>query len=79
MADYRAFFVGADGQFDGYRAFVCDTDDDAIVWAEQLLEDQPIELWTGARLVKRLAPPPGKGKAISHEVHEGRMVPKDKK
>lgn len=78
MADYRVFFVGSDGHVDGSRAFVCDTDDNAIVWAEQLLEDQPIELWTGARLVKRLTAP-GKGKAISHEIHEGRMVPKDKK
>jgi hypothetical protein len=57
---------------------LCDRDENAIVWAEQLLEDQPIELWTGPRMVKRLSPR-DKREAISHEVHEGRMVPKGKK
>jgi len=55
----------------------CDTDEDAIVWAEQLLKDQPIELWSGARMVKRL-PVPDDRQATSHEVHEGHMVPKGK-
>jgi hypothetical protein len=78
MADYRAFFVGSDGHFGGYRAFVCDTDEQAIVRTIQLLQDQPIELWSGARLVKRLFPR-DKGEASSHEVHEGRLVPKGTK
>lgn len=78
MADYRVFFVGADGHVDGYQAFVCDTDDNAIVRAKQFLEDRPLELWTGARLVKRLYPR-DKREATSHEVHEGRLVPKSKK
>ena len=78
MADYRAFFVGVDGHFQGFRALVCDTDENAVIWAEQLLEDQPIELWSGPRLVKRLSPRENRG-AISQEVHEGRLVPKGKK
>jgi hypothetical protein len=78
VAEYRAFVIGADGHFQNFRALVCDTDESAIAWAEQLLEDRPIELWSGARLVKRLSPRDNR-KAISHEVHEGRMVPKEKK
>jgi hypothetical protein len=37
MGEYRAFFVRENGHIDGSRAFVCDTDENAIVWAEQLL------------------------------------------
>ncbi len=40
--------------FEGCRTFVCDTDEKAIVWAQ--MEDRPIELWSGARIVKRLSP-----------------------
>jgi len=52
LTDYRVFFVGADGHFEGSRTFLCDTDETAIAWAR--LEDRPLELWSGARLVKRL-------------------------
>jgi hypothetical protein len=76
MADYRAFVVGADGHFQSFRGFMCDTDERAIVWAEQLLEELPIEFWSGVRLVKRLSP--RDGKAVSHEIHQGRMMPKEK-
>jgi hypothetical protein len=49
MAHYRAFVVGADGHFQTLRrTFECDTEENAIVWAEQLLEEHPIELWSGA-------------------------------
>jgi hypothetical protein len=54
LTDYRVFFVGADGHFEGSRTFLCDTDETAIAWAR--LEDRPLELWSGARLVKRLLP-----------------------
>jgi hypothetical protein len=52
LTDYRVFFVGADGHFEGSRTFLCDTDETAIAWAR--LEDRSLELWSGARLVKRL-------------------------
>jgi hypothetical protein len=45
--------------------------------AVQLLEELPIELWSGARLMKRLALRENR-KAITYEVHEGRMVLKEK-
>ena len=79
MPDYRAFSVGDDGRFNGSRAFFCENDKDAIVWAKQIFSDQPVELRCGERVVKRLwSPAVERNKvAASHEVHEGRMVPKD--
>jgi hypothetical protein len=78
MADYRAYVVGADGHSVNYRAFVCDNDSDATVWAKQLLDDDDVELWCGERFVKRLSPPNSDkpGNAVSHEIHEGRLIPK---
>jgi hypothetical protein len=77
MTEYRAYLIGSDGRVESARAFVCDTDENAIVWAKQMVGQQPAELWCGTRLVERLSPPDAK-QAISHEVHEGRLVPKDK-
>jgi hypothetical protein len=54
MQEYRAYTVGDDDHFISYRAFVCTNDEDAIIWAEQLLDGRPIELWSGNRLVRRL-------------------------
>lgn len=55
MAEYRAYFVGNDGHFDGFEPLVCDCDDDAVAKVYQLLRDgKDIELWSGARLVIRL-------------------------
>jgi hypothetical protein len=81
VTDYRAFFVEANGRFSGSRAFVCATDQDAIVWAKQLSGfsgDLCVELWSGKRMIKRIDPPEYRV-AISHEVHDGRMVPKANK
>jgi hypothetical protein len=45
--------------------------------AKQLQEDRPIELWSNDRLVKRLSAPVAKHRnTVSHEIHEGRMIPK---
>lgn len=77
MTDYRVDLIGSDGRFEGSRTFVCDTDENAIVWTKQMLGQQPAELWSGTRLVERLSPPDER-KAVSHEVHEGRLVPKGK-
>jgi hypothetical protein len=52
VADYRVFFIGTDGNFEGTRTFVCDTDETAIAWV--LMEERPLELWSGTRLVKRV-------------------------
>jgi hypothetical protein len=77
MGDYRAFKIGPDGHFAASRAFVCDSDEEAIEWAKQLQEDRPVELWSGDRLVKRLPEPIVKYRNLaSHEIHEGRMIAK---
>lgn len=57
MPRYQTYFVGSDGTH--WRAFVCDTDENAIVWAKQLVGQQPAELWSGRRLIQRLLSPDG--------------------
>jgi hypothetical protein len=51
---YRANTVSDDGHFISHRAFVCTNDEDATIWAEQLLDGHLIELWNGDRLVRRI-------------------------
>jgi hypothetical protein len=53
--EYRAFTIGHDGHIESSRAFVCESDEDAIVWAKQLVDGHDIELWSGERFVTRLA------------------------
>jgi hypothetical protein len=36
------------------QAFVCGNDDDAVVWAKQLMDGADIELWSGERFIIRL-------------------------
>ena len=57
MANYRV--VTVDKIDLRHRSFVCHNDDDAIVWAKQLINDAPVELWSGARFVARLEPRSG--------------------
>ena len=45
MLDYRAYFVGREKHFIGYRGFVCEDDDEAIEKAKELFEGPTIELW----------------------------------
>jgi hypothetical protein len=45
------------------------------MWAKQMVGEQPAELWSGTRLVQRLSSPDEK-QAVSHEIHEGRLVRK---
>jgi len=56
MANYRTVTIDKTGKPGRNRAFVCDTDVDAIVWAKQSLDDAPVELWSGARFVARFEP-----------------------
>jgi hypothetical protein len=75
VPEYRAFELGSNGHFTGSRGFVCDNDDDAIVWAKQFSGQLPIELWSGARFVKHV-PFRGHRNAISYVIKNGRLVPK---
>jgi hypothetical protein len=54
MNEYRAYIVGTDGHFESYRGVRCADDSEAVIWAKQLLDGQPVELWSGARFVVRL-------------------------
>ena len=57
MNEYRAFTMGHDGQTGiskARAAFVCVSDEDATVWAKQLMDGHDIELWSGERFVIRL-------------------------
>jgi hypothetical protein len=58
MLEYRAYFVGNDGHFVGFRAFVCASDAEATTWAQQLVDGHDVELWNGERFVLRLSPTP---------------------
>ena len=54
MAEYRAYTVGVDGHFVGFKALVCADDAEAINKAKRLVDGHDIELWSGVRLVIRL-------------------------
>lgn len=56
MSKYQVQLSCSDGRLVRCRAFRCDTDEHAIEWAKQLMEGGPVELWSGARMVKRLSP-----------------------
>jgi hypothetical protein len=77
VTGYRVYIVGDDGHFIGFEPLVCANDGEAIEKAKRLIEKYPVELWSGERLVKRLdaTAKPG-GEAVSHEIKDGRMVPK---
>jgi hypothetical protein len=78
MPEYRAYTVGDDGHIIGFEPLVCASDDEAIEKAKRLAEVHAVELWSGDRLVKRLnvTGKPHGGKAVTHEIKGGRMVPK---
>jgi hypothetical protein len=78
MPRYCTYLVGHDG-VQNSRSFICDTDANAIVWAKHLLEDRPIELWSGDRLVQRLLPPaPEARDATTYAIVQGHMIPKER-
>ena len=47
MKHYRIVTIDYDGKLSQHRGFVCDNDDDAIVWAKQLVDEAPVKLWSG--------------------------------
>ena len=55
MAEYRAYTVGHDGHFIGFEPLVCADDVEAIEKTKRLVDGHDIELWSGHRLVTRLA------------------------
>jgi hypothetical protein len=76
MPEYRAYIVGEDGHFIGYEPMVCANDSEAKEKAKRLSSRGPVELWSGPHLIARLEAVETCVDAISHEIHDGRMVPK---
>jgi hypothetical protein len=54
VEEYRAYFVGHDGHFNGYEPLTCADDTAAIDLAKRMVNKHGIELWSGARLVIEL-------------------------
>ena len=78
MTGYRLYTVENDGRFIGSRTCTADSDDDAVVWAKQQIEDHSVELWSGPRLVRLLDPAEKRAaEAVTHTIEAGRMVPKN--
>jgi hypothetical protein len=44
MSEYRAYIMEKEGHIAAFRAFVCDGDEDAKVWAKQLVDGHDVEL-----------------------------------
>jgi hypothetical protein len=59
VEEYRAYFVGHDGHFNGFEPLICADDAVAIEKAKRLVGTCGIELWSGARLVIALKHDPG--------------------
>jgi hypothetical protein len=61
VIEYRAYFLGIDGHFNGYEPLICADDEAAIDRAKRLVNKYGIEIWSGARLVMCLSPEINKG------------------
>lgn len=53
MAYYRLYFFDGSGSIEQFREFELHHDLVAIQQAAEWRREQPMELWTGARMVKR--------------------------
>ena len=71
MPEYRAYLIGDDAHFIGWEHLLCADDSEALEKARRLLDQWPVELWSGDRLVARLGKPQGGKDLVTNEVHEG--------
>jgi hypothetical protein len=90
VTDYRACTIGPAGRIIEYEPLACSNDEEAVEKVMGLIGEHDIELWSGERLVVRLrsraapavrgSPDKGKvGETITHQVKNGRLVPKSPK
>ncbi len=56
MKEYRVYEIGDDDHIVKSTPLVCKDDQEAITKAEELAGGHVIEIWSGERLVTRLAP-----------------------
>ena len=52
--EYYAYILGPDGHIRRRIDFAADNDHAALEWAGHLIEDDEIEVWSGAKIVGRL-------------------------
>lgn len=58
---YYAYAIGDDGHVVSRIDLLCDSDEDALRNAEQLVDGHAIELWQGARRIAALRPRSNEG------------------
>lgn len=58
---YYAFVIGDDGHVAKRIEVLCDSDEDALQCAEQLVDGQAVELWQGTRRIATLKPRSNEG------------------
>jgi hypothetical protein len=51
---YRAFVLTFEGLVISEHDFDCETDEEAVWMASELIGDHPVELWLGPRRIARL-------------------------
>ena len=56
MAGYRLCFLEPDGHVRGTLDIICEDDAKAIERAARFNHEHVVEVWAGARLIKRLDP-----------------------
>jgi len=54
MADYRLYFMTRDGHIHSAAAFTSNSDEEALLYAEDHRDERALELWCGARVVAKL-------------------------
>jgi hypothetical protein len=80
MPEYRAYKIGSEGHFFEAVPLVCADDAEAMEKAKQLVTGNDVELWERTRKVAVFKNECQKsGGAITHEVHDGRMISKPAK
>jgi hypothetical protein len=73
MIDYHVVTLAPDRPLSA-RHFACHNDSEAIILAEQQLDQYPVELWAGKRLVRRLSPN-SPNRAVTLKVVDGKLEP----
>ena len=54
MAGYRLYFLDDNGRIRDADEFDCDGDDDALIQAHSRHDGRAMELWSGARVVRKI-------------------------
>lgn len=57
MAGYRLYFLDDNGRIRDAAEFECGGDDEALARAETHQDGRAMELWSGARIVRKIAKP----------------------